>query len=106
VPLGIVYMTFNSISIAFIGTSLYTMLIKYSPEELSGSVTGLVSFGGQIAGGLAPVVIGFVLTIFKGSYNAASWFLIAAAFAGAIASLTIKNNVKETNETVLIKQSF
>jgi MFS family permease len=106
VTLGIVYMTFNSISIAFIGTSLYTMLIKYSPEELIGSVTGLVSFSGQIAGGISPVVIGFVLTIFKGSYNAASWFLIAAALAGAIASLTIKNNVKETNETVPIKQSL
>ncbi|KQU22527.1 hypothetical protein ASG65_19995 [Bacillus sp. Leaf13] len=48
VTLGIVYMTFNAISIAFIGTSLYTMVIKYSPKELTGSVTGLVSFGGNI----------------------------------------------------------
>lgn len=50
VSLGIVYMTFNAISIAFIGTSLYTMVIKYSAKELTGSVTGLVSFGGQISG--------------------------------------------------------
>ncbi|MFE4239678.1 MFS transporter [Peribacillus butanolivorans] len=106
VTLGIVYMTFNAISIAFIGTSLYTMVIKYSPNELTGSVTGLVSFGGQIAGGISPVVIGFVLTLFKGSYNAASWFLITAALAGAIASITIKNKVKETKEDVLIEHSF
>ncbi|MFE0506581.1 MFS transporter [Peribacillus butanolivorans] len=106
VTLGIVYMTFNAISIAFIGTSLYTMVIKYSPKELTGSVTGLVSFGGQIAGGISPVVIGFVLTLFKGSYNAASWFLITAALAGAIASITIKNKVKETKEDVLIEHSF
>ncbi|MFD4818722.1 MFS transporter [Peribacillus butanolivorans] len=106
VTLGIVYMTFNAISIAFIGTSLYTMVIKYSPQELTGSVTGLVSFGGQIAGGISPVVIGFVLTLFKGSYNAASWFLITAALAGAIAAITIKNKVKETKEDVLIEHSF
>ncbi|MGW6300206.1 MFS transporter [Peribacillus butanolivorans] len=106
VTLGIVYMTFNAISIAFIGTSLYTMVIKYSPNELTGSVTGLVSFGGQIAGGISPVVIGFVLTLFKGSYNAASWFLITAALAGAIAAITIKNKVKETKEDVLIEHSF
>ncbi|AXN41419.1 MFS transporter [Peribacillus butanolivorans] len=106
VTLGIIYMTFNAISIAFIGTSLYTMVIKYSPKELTGSVTGLVSFGGQIAGGISPVVIGFVLTLFKGSYNAASWFLITAALAGAIASITIKNKVKETKEDVLIEHSF
>ncbi|MFC9598938.1 MFS transporter [Peribacillus butanolivorans] len=106
VTLGIVYMTLNAISIAFIGTSLYTMVIKYSPQELTGSVTGLVSFGGQIAGGISPVVIGFVLTLFKGSYNAASWFLITAALAGAIAAITIKNKVKETKEDVLIEHSF
>ncbi|PEJ27374.1 MFS transporter [Peribacillus butanolivorans] len=106
VTLGIIYMTFNAISIAFIGTSLYTMVIKYSPKGLTGSVTGLVSFGGQIAGGISPVVIGFVLTLFKGSYNAASWFLITAALAGAIASITIKNKVKETKEDVLIEHSF
>lgn len=106
VSLGIVYMTFNAISIAFIGTSLYTMVIKYSPKELTGSVTGLVSFGGQIAGAISPVVIGLVLTLFNDSYNAASWFLITAAMAGAIASLTIKNKFKETKEDVLIEHSF
>ncbi|MGE7184614.1 MFS transporter [Peribacillus sp. NPDC006672] len=106
VTLGIVYMTFNAISIAFIGTSLYTMVIKYSPKEVTGSVTGLVGFGGQIAGGISPVVIGTVLTLFNGSYNAASWFLIAAAIAGAIASITIKNNVKDTKDSMLIEQSF
>ncbi|WP_078412389.1 MFS transporter [Priestia abyssalis] len=106
VSLGIVYMTFNAISIAFIGTSLYTMIIKYSGKELTGSVTGFVSFGGQIAGGISPMVIGFVLTTFNGSYTAASWFLIVAALAGAITALTIKNNLKEIKENVLIEQSF
>jgi MFS family permease len=106
VSLGIVYMTFNAISISFIGTSLYTMVIKYSGQELTGSVTGFVSFGGQIAGGISPLVIGLVLTIFNGSYTAASWFLIAAALAGAMVALTIKNNFNETKENVPIEKSF
>ena len=63
VTLGIVYLTFNAIAISFIGTALYTMIIKYSDQELSGSVTGFVSFGGQIAGGISPLVIGFILTV-------------------------------------------
>ncbi|MFE3577564.1 MFS transporter [Lysinibacillus sp. NPDC059133] len=106
VSLGIVYLTFNAISISFIGTSLYTMIIKYSGKELTGSVTGFVSFGGQIAGGISPMVIGFVLTIFNGSYTAVFWFLIASALAGAIAALTINNKGKESKEDVLIGPSF
>ncbi|MGE7689708.1 MFS transporter [Lysinibacillus sp. NPDC097214] len=106
VALGIVYLTFNAISISFIGTSLYTMIIKYSGKELTGSVTGFVSFGGQIAGGISPMVIGFVLTIFNGSYTAVFWFLIATALAGAIAALTIRNKGKESKEDVLIEPSF
>ncbi|KOS64136.1 MFS transporter [Lysinibacillus agricola] len=106
VALGIVYLTFNAISISFIGTALYTMIIKYSGKELTGSVTGFVSFGGQIAGGISPMVIGFVLTIFNGSYTAVFWFLIAAALAGAIAALTIRNKGKESKEDVLIEPSF
>ncbi|KXY29396.1 hypothetical protein AT269_01610 [Bacillus cereus] len=103
---GIVYLTLNSISIAFIGTSLYTITIKYSAKELTGSVTGFISFGAQIAGGISPAVIGFVLTVFNGSYNVASWFLISASLAGATVALTIKNNVKEAKENVFIEQSF
>lgn len=95
VTLGIVYLTFNAIAISFIGTALYTMIIKYSDQELSGSVTGFVSFGGQIAGGISPLVIGFILTIFNGSYTAVCWFLIVSALAGAVAALAITNKVKK-----------
>lgn len=106
VTLGIVYLTFNAIAISFIGTALYTMIIKYSDQELSGSVTGFVSFGGQIAGGISPLVIGFILTVFNGSYTAVCWFLIVSALAGAVAALTITNKVKEAKKDMLIGHSF
>ncbi|MFT9846589.1 MFS transporter [Aneurinibacillus sp. REN35] len=99
-------MTFASMSISFIGTALYTTVIKYAAKELTGSAIGLVSFGGQIAGAVSPAVIGFVITLFDGSYDAASWFLIASALAGAIMALTIKNNIQEIKKDAPIKESI
>ncbi|WP_194841628.1 MFS transporter [Sporosarcina obsidiansis] len=97
VTLFITFFTFASISISFIGTGLFTIVLKYGPKELIGSVTGLVTFSGQIAGAVSPVVIGLIISLFNGSYDAAFWFLVASAILAAISSLTIKNEKNDTS---------
>lgn len=92
VGIFITYLSLNSVALSFFGTVLYTIVIKYAPKELTGSASGLVTFAGQIAGAVSPAAIGFIITLFKGSYNAAFWFLVIAALAGVFVALSIKNN--------------
>ncbi|MDN3016967.1 MFS transporter [Paenibacillus sp. BSR1-1] len=88
----ITFLTLNSIALSFFGTVLYTIIIKYSPKELTGSASGLVTSAGQIAGAVSPSAIGLIISLFKGSYNAAFWFLVIAALVGTVIALSIKNN--------------
>lgn len=92
IPLIITYLTLNSVALSFFGTVLYTIIIKYSPKELTGSASGLVTFAGQIAGAVSPLAIGLIISLFNGSYNAAFWFLVIAALLGTIVAISIKNN--------------
>ncbi|MGG1674979.1 MFS transporter [Neobacillus sp. NRS-1170] len=92
IALIITFLTLNSIALSFFGTVLYTIIIKYSPKELTGSASGLVTFAGQIAGAVSPSAIGLIISLFKGSYNAAFWFLVISALLGTVIALSIKNN--------------
>ncbi|MBY0144345.1 MFS transporter [Neobacillus niacini] len=96
VAIFITYLTLNSVALAFFGTVLYTIVIKYAPKELTGSASGLVTFAGQIAGAVSPVAIGVIISLFNGSYNAAFWFLVIAALVGSIVALSIKNHSEKS----------
>jgi nitrate/nitrite transporter NarK len=52
---------------------------KHFPSHLIGSATGLMNFGGQLAGSVAPVVMGSLIVAFHGVYLAAFWFLVGSA---------------------------
>jgi sugar phosphate permease len=96
VAIFITYLTLNSVALAFFGTVLYTIVIKYAPKELTGSASGLVTFAGQIAGAVSPLAIGVIISLFNGSYNAAFWFLVIAALVGSIVALSIKNHSEKS----------
>ncbi|MED4780973.1 hypothetical protein [Brevibacillus choshinensis] len=40
----------------------------------------MINFGGQVAGFVSPMVMGFLISAFNSSYDAAFWFLILSAF--------------------------
>jgi sugar phosphate permease len=96
IAIFITYLTLNSVALAFFGTVLYTIVIKYAPKELTGSASGLVTFAGQIAGAVSPLAIGVIISLFNGSYNAAFWFLVIAALVGSIVALSIKNHSEKS----------
>ncbi|MCY8938939.1 MFS transporter [Peribacillus frigoritolerans] len=92
IGLIITYLTLNSVALSFFGTVLYTIIIKYSPKELTGSASGLVTFAGQIAGVVSPLALGLIISLFNDSYNAAFLFLVIIALLGTIVAVSIKNN--------------
>jgi sugar phosphate permease len=75
---------------SFVLAASLALPAKLLPGKVVGSASGIVNVGGQAAGFVSPVIIGLMISIFDGSYDAAFWFLIGAACLSALASITIK----------------
>ncbi|MEY8739042.1 MFS transporter, partial [Bacillales bacterium AN1005] len=88
-------------SIAF--GSIFALLASFILPDKFGSASGIVNFGGQIAGFVAPLAIGFLIDLFNGSYNAAFIFLIAAVALSFIVSLTLRAVPKERKKRMLLQ---
>jgi sugar phosphate permease len=73
---------------SFVFAAVFALPTKFLPRHLVGTGTGMVNFGGQTAGFVAPAVIGVLVSEF-GGYDAAFDFLICAAILALIVSLTI-----------------
>ncbi|WP_155287695.1 MFS transporter [Lacticaseibacillus zhaodongensis] len=91
-------------SLAFAGTfSLFAELVA---KDEYGSAVGIVNFGGQIAGFIAPIVIGYMVTLFNGSYSAAFLFIVFAAALAFVSSLSISSSkIKERKAAVSASDS-
>ncbi|WP_316572274.1 MFS transporter [Neobacillus sp. YIM B06451] len=85
----IVFQTIIMLIISFVVILLPAIVLKTMPSSVAGSSMGLVNTGGQLAGFLTPLAIGFIVDAFNGSFNAAFWMLIAFAFICAVSLLTI-----------------
>ncbi|MFM1654195.1 MFS transporter [Brevibacillus sp. B_LB10_24] len=81
---------------SFVLAASMALPVKMLAEKVVGTAAGMINFGGQAAGFVSPVIIGFMITAFSGSYDAAFWFLIGAACLSAAASLTIRS--RKTND--------
>lgn len=75
VPLALTYQTLIMISMAFIGTTVFALPLKYLPQNVIGSATGLINFGQQMAGAVAPALMGFMIAK-TGSYDMVCLFVI------------------------------
>ncbi|WPX64518.1 MULTISPECIES: MFS transporter [unclassified Pseudomonas] len=93
ITLLVVYWTLCLLSFNFIYATVFSVPLKRFRSNLIGSATGLMNFGGQIAGAVAPVVMGSLIVAFGGSYLSAFWFLVGAALAAFLLSLTWQNPV-------------
>ena len=80
-------LTYFCKSIAFAGT--FALFAELVSKKAYGSSVGIVNFGGQLSGFLAPIIIGILVQISGGSYAAAFLFLVFTAGVAFIAALTL-----------------
>lgn len=95
VTLFIGYQTVVSIFIAFVITLLPVIVLKKLPSSITGSAMGIANTGGQLAGFVTLMAIGFMVDAFNGSFDAAFWMLIGFALI-CIVSLVTLNDQKGT----------
>lgn len=98
IPYVVMYGAFASIGIAIALTTTLTMPLKYIASSSIGTATGMVYWGGQLAGVIAPTVMGFMIQQFNGSYDAGFWFLISALFIALIVGMTVRTHSDETSD--------
>jgi len=55
-----------------------------------GTASALVTMGGQLAGLISPLVIGYLVQISGGSFNTAFMFLIAGTLLSIVIALTVR----------------
>jgi MFS family permease len=82
---------------SFVLAAALSLPMKLLPGTVAGSASGMINLGGQSAGFISPVIIGFMISAFDGSYDAAFWFLIGAACLSAVSSMTIRGGKREIN---------
>jgi MFS transporter, ACS family, glucarate transporter len=98
----ITYQTLNTFFVSMFIMVLNAILVKYLPSTVTGSAMGFVNTGGQLAGFITPMVIGFIVDAFNGSFDAAFWMLIGFAIIciGAIMTINLDKGelLKQQNE--------
>lgn len=91
VTLFIGYQTVVSIFIAFVITLLPVIVLKKLPSSITGSAMGIANTGGQLAGFITPMAIGFMVDAFNGSFDAAFWMLIGFALICIVSLVTLND---------------
>jgi sugar phosphate permease len=88
VGMVILYETLSGITGTFIVIAVGLQPLKRFSQEVIGTAMGIVNFGGQAAGFVAPLLIGMTVKAFNGSYDVALWILVAIMVVCAIAAMT------------------
>ncbi|WP_312110087.1 MFS transporter [Brevibacillus reuszeri] len=89
VAMFITYQTIVTLFISFVIILLPSVVLKNLPASVTGTGMGIVNTGGQLAGFITPMAIGFIVDAFNGSFSAAFWMLIAFAVICIAALLTM-----------------
>ena len=93
VPLAFFYLTVTTIAIGISSSAIFVIPLKYMKRESIGTATGILNFGQQLAGILAPSIMGYMITISNGSYSVVFLFVIFTVTISFIISLTINTNM-------------
>ena len=74
--------------------SAVAIVLKIVTGNIAGSATMIVNMGGQVAGFISPVVMGYLVSVFNGSFNAVFYYLIGAASVCALSAFLIPKRKK------------
>ena len=69
--------------------SAVAIVLKIVTGNIAGSATMIVNMGGQVAGFISPVVMGYLVSVFNGAFNAVFYYLIGAASVCALSAFLI-----------------
>jgi MFS transporter, ACS family, hexuronate transporter len=84
----LMYWTLLLLAFNFVYATVFAAPLRHFPEQLIGSATGLMNFGGQIGGSVAPAAMGALIAASGGSYLPAFCLLLASALISAVVAMS------------------
>lgn len=89
--MAVVYQCISALFMFFAMAMFWGILMDTIPSKIMGRASGIVNFGGQMAGVVSAPIMGFLIKSSGGSYNSAFIFMIVALLASAVVTLTVNN---------------
>ncbi|GAA4834552.1 MFS transporter [Paenibacillus vulneris] len=100
VTMGFVYQTLATVGSAFIGPINYAIALKYVRKEHVGTATAINVFGSSAAGIVAPILMGYSITLLNGSYAAVFGMIVVILAIACLVAATIKSNKNEDQNEI------
>ncbi|WP_311747453.1 MFS transporter [Proteus columbae] len=88
--MAVVYQCISALFMFFAMAMFWGILMDTIPNKIMGRASGIVNFGGQMAGVVSAPVMGFLIKASGGSYDSAFMFMIIALVASAVVTFTVK----------------
>lgn len=88
---AVVYQCISSLFMFYAMALFWGILMDQIPTKIMGRASGIVNFGGQMAGVVSAPVMGYLIQSSGGNYNSAFWFMIIALVASAVVTASLKN---------------
>ncbi|MBS4912593.1 MAG: MFS transporter [Veillonella sp.] len=88
---GFTLLTIVTVLMSIASATVYMMPMQRMATNEVGTATGVIIFGQQLAGIIAPVVMGYLISLFAGSYDAVFGFVILVIILSTITALTIRD---------------
>lgn len=89
--MAVVYQCISALFMFFAMATFWGILMDTIPNKIMGRASGIVNFGGQMAGVVSAPIMGWLIKSSGGSYNSAFIFMIIALIASAVVTLTVSN---------------
>lgn len=88
---AVVYQCVSSFFMFFAMGLFWGILMDQIPTKIMGRASGIVNFGGQMAGVVSPPIMGYLIERSGGSYDSSFVFMIMALAASAVFTAMLKN---------------
>lgn len=91
VAMFITYQTIVNLFISLVIVLLPAIILKQLPSQVTGTAMGIANTGGQLAGFVTPMLIGFLVDAFNGSFQVAFLMLVGFAIICIVSLLTLND---------------
>jgi sugar phosphate permease len=88
---AVIFQCVSSFFMFFAMAMFWGILMDQISTRIMGRASGIINFGGQMAGVVSPPIMGFLIQNAGGGYGGAFIFMIIALVASAFVTMTLKN---------------
>jgi sugar phosphate permease len=91
--LAMLYQAISGFFLGFAAGAFWSLPLSIIPKEVMGTASGVVNVGGQLAGVVSPVAMGWLIQKTGGSFEAAFIFIVASVILSGVLTQFVSEDV-------------